>query len=1063
MLIYHNSQDQNYRRPFGAAAVSSAVQLWLDAEKAVSATLRLWWNPTGEELIPMEREGARFTVTFNVPDTAGLLWYYFIVTDAEGRQYYYGNSPDRLGGQGCLWQHDPAAYQITVYKPQAVPQWYKDALVYQIFPDRFCRGQDWQQRVAEACADEKRKGPRRVIQQDWNDTPFYTRAPGGAVTRWAFFGGTLQGVCEKLDYLRSLGVTAIYLNPIFKAASNHRYDTADYMAIDPMLGDEKGFEEFCALAQERGISVILDGVFSHTGADSVYFDKYGNYGGNGAWENEDSPYRGWYRFTEGEPGYECWWGVTDLPNVEELDPSYSRFICGEEGVVRHWLAKGARGWRLDVADELPDAFIEQVRAALKAEKPDGVLIGEVWEDASNKESYGVPRRYFSGDELDAAMNYPLREMLLHYVLGQCDAVTLCRRMRSLQENYPKENFYGAFNLISGHDRTRVLTVLGEAPALQSEQEKENFRLSPEARKKALKRLKLLSALQYASPGVPCTYYGDEAGMEGYEDPFNRGPYPWGKEDEDLLLHYRVLGQLYQQHPALKDGDYRPFAGKGNVYGFYRENQQEKLLVLANPSGEELVYTAEEAGIRRALELLSSTELAVKDGSFEVTLPAMSAAILLLEEQPAPRAELSRAVGVLCHITSIPGGKLGKSARQFVDFLHKAGMKLWQVLPINPVGLGDSPYFSPSVFAGDPRLIDPKEAVDPKGYKAFCQENAFWLEDHALFCALREKFNNAPWQDWPADARDRTELEGYRKKLKKQIEACKKQQYTFFAQWDALRAYAAEKGISIVGDLPIYVAPDGVDTWAHREDFQLDEQGRLRSRAGCPPDYFSPDGQDWGNPLYNWEEMAKTGYDWWLQRLKACACRYDAIRMDHFRGFAAYYSIPAGKTAKDGQWLHGPGANLFFTAKSQLGELKLLAEDLGSLDAGVYNLLKRTGMPGMNIWQFHAAEMQKMTEEEAASRIFYSGTHDNQTLVGWCKSSFPEEDALEKAEEVIEALYESKAPWVIFQLQDLLDLGDEARMNVPGVAEGNWHWQAEKKLLTAAVARRFATLAKKNKR
>lgn len=1063
MLIYHNSHEESYRRPFGAAEVSSCVRLRLDATDALSATLRLWTDGEGEQLLPMEKEGDIFTISFKTPEKAGLLWYYFLVEGQDGVTYRYGNQRDGLGGEGCLYGHEPPSYQITVYRKAEVPEWYKNALVYQIFPDRFRRGADWAELAERAAHPESWVGPRRVIQQDWNDTPFYTRDETGAVTRWPFFCGTLSGVQEKLRYLKSLGMTAIYFNPIFRAASNHRYDTADYRTIDPMLGDEESFRVLCEEAKKLGISVILDGVFSHTGADSIYFDKNGNFGGEGAFDNEESPYYKWYRFTpDREPGYECWWGVTDLPNVEELEPTYLDYICGEDGVVRHWLKAGARGWRLDVADELPDRFIEEVRKAIKAEKPDGVLIGEVWEDASNKQSYGETRRYFSGDELDAVMNYPLREMLLDYVMGTCRAETLCRRMTSLMENYPPENFYGAFNLIDGHDRARALTVLGGAPEDLSDIGKERYRLPEGERALAVQRLKLMSVLQYASPGVPCLFYGDEAGVEGYADPFNRGTYPWGREDEDLLGHYRTLGLIYNEHPVLKSGSYRPFHEGGAVYGFWRENEDERILVLANRSLEEEATYTVEVSEKWALELLTSKPVLIEDGKLTITLPPCTARMVLLTAPPH-RTKMERSAGILCHVSSIPGGKMGRGARDFVDFLADAGMKLWQILPLNPTGLGDSPYLSPAVFAGNPALIDESEPVDPAGYAEFCEKNAYWLDDYALYAALKVYYKDAPWQEWPAGARDRTRLSQYRQRLAAEIETLRQEQYRFFAQWDALRAYANERGIRIIGDLPIYVAPDSADTWAHRRDFLLNEKGYRKARAGVPPDYFTPDGQDWGNPLYDWAAMEQDGYTWWIERLKTCRERYDYVRLDHFRSFSAYYAIPAEKSAKEGDWQPGAGMRFFRAVREALGDVGIIAEDLGALDAGVYNLLQRSGFPGMSVWQFNAFEMMEMDEEEMARRIFYSGTHDNQTLPGWCADTFPEEDARDKSDEIIGTIFESGAPWAIIQLQDMLGLGDEARLNVPGTPDGNWHWTADEELLTTEIAAKYKTLVEWSER
>ncbi len=316
----------------------------------------------------------------------------------------------------------------------------------------------------------------------------------------AVLGRNARGIEEKLPYLASLGVTVLYLNPIFEAASNHRYDTADYTRVDPLLGRKKDFESLCEAARKRGIRIVLDGVFNHTGADSVYFDKFGNYG-------TAEKYRSWFRFGDQyRHGYECWWDVPDLPNVEENDPSFREFLCGEDGVVRRWLRRGASGWRLDVADELPDSLIRDIRAAMKEEKEDSLLLGEVWEDASNKVSYGALREYFLGSELDATMHYPFRTAVLDFLLGKIHAQAACDAFWTIQEHYPKENLYAALNLIGSHDRARVLTVLGGD----------------------VNALKMAMFLQFALPGVPSIYYGDEAGMTGGTDPYNRGSFPWGK-------------------------------------------------------------------------------------------------------------------------------------------------------------------------------------------------------------------------------------------------------------------------------------------------------------------------------------------------------------------------------------------------------------------------------------------------------------------------------------------------------------------------------------------------------
>ncbi len=420
--------------------------------------------------------------------------------------------------------------------------------------------------------------------QDWNDTPFYCRDEKNNVTRWPFFGGTLRGIREKLPYLRDLGVGALYLNPIFLASSNHKYDTADYMKIDPGFGDEGEFLSLCLAAREMGIRIILDGVFSHTGDDSVYFNRYGNFPNPGAFSEEESPYDSWYRFGPEHPaGYECWWGIDALPNVEETDPGFQAHICGTNGVIRKWLRLGASGWRLDVADELPDTFIAAVRAAGKAEKADALLMGEVWEDASRKVSYGQLRKYFWGSELDCTMHYPFRAGAISFMLGQTDAGRFAAQMETLREHYPPSALNGALNLLGTHDTPRILTVLGEAPEPDSETAKEHYRLPPEQRALAIKRLKLLDILLFTCPGIPCVYYGDESGMEGFADPFNRGPYPWGREDRELQDHIRKLSHLRKAHSALRCGETAYLAPAPAVFGIKRTLAHEGILSYVNRS------------------------------------------------------------------------------------------------------------------------------------------------------------------------------------------------------------------------------------------------------------------------------------------------------------------------------------------------------------------------------------------------------------------------------------------------------------------------------------------------
>ena len=1040
MLLYHNSRQAAYRSPFGAAPVGSSLTLSLDAAvpEGTAVILRLWQE--GETRLSMAPSGEnRWSCTLTLPEEPGLLWYYFVI-EAPGKTLYYGKTAQCAGGSGALTETPPESWQITVYVPQTLPAWYENSVAYQIFPDRFHRGRDWQACQQAAAHPEGWKGSHRLVVQDWNDRPFYCKDSQGRVTRWPFFGGTLEGIREKLPYLQSLGIGVIYLNPIFTASSNHKYDTGDYLTIDPGFGDTAGFQRLCRDAADHGISILLDGVFSHTGDDSIYFNRWGNYPAPGAFSRSGSPYDSWYRFDEKYPcGYESWWGVDSLPDVEETNPDYQEFICGPEGVIRTWLRLGASGWRLDVADELPDSFIRRIRQAGLAERPDALLLGEVWEDASNKVSYHTLRPYLLGHELDCTMHYPFRAGTVAFLLGHLDAQELAERLDTLQENYPPSALYGALNLIGSHDTPRILTVLGEAPDNLSPQQQEEYTLPPHQRELALRRLRLLQVLQFTSPGVPCIYYGDEAGMEGFADPLNRGPFPWGHGEEGLTAQVRILSQLRQEYPVLIHGTVAYGAPHPEVFFMERTLEDVSVQIYVNRSEEHTLSLEVPAC---ALELLSGQ---IRREGERLHLPPLSAALLYREGtdparfSPLPAAaRMPKGPGLLCPVFSLPGkaptGTIADGLR-FLEVLHQTGWKNWMLLPLCPPGLGNSPYSSPCVFAGDPRLVSPALSAPPEGFDAFCRENAYWLEDYALFTLLHRVYQ-LPWQQWPQAARDRENLAELRRQYASQLREIQETQYRFFAQWEQLHQKARSLGISLIGDLPIYAALDSAETWAHREQFQLDSQGYPILRAGCPPDYFSPEGQDWGNPLYLWPAMTADGFTWWKQRLRQALRCYDFLRLDHFRSFAAYYAIPAESTPKEGYWMKGVGVAFFREMAREFGTLPIVAEDLGALDSQVSVLLRHTGLAGMHVWQFSQEEMLRLSPEEAAHRVFFSGTHDNQTLAGFLRSTG---DARAPAE-ILRQLLASPAGAVILPVQDVLGLGDEARINVPGVAQGNWGWR-----------------------
>ena len=409
----------------------------------------------------------------------------------------------------------------------------------------------------------------------------YLPNENGKIINNDFFGGDLKGIELKLDYLKSLGVTAIYLNPIFKAFSNHRYDTGNYLEIDSLLGDINDFKSLIEKANNLGIKIILDGVFNHTGDDSIYFNKYGNYDSVGAYQDKNSKYYKWYNFTEYPNRYEAWWGITTLPAINESNEDYVEYITGKGGVLEYYTKMGIGGWRLDVVDELPSAFVEKIRKAVKGVNEDAIIIGEVWEDVSNKISYGVRRKYLQGKELDSAMNYPLKEAIIKFIKYK-DAYSLAYLVKEQIDHYPKKTLDALMNIISTHDTPRLLTVVGgEDPNGKSKAELANLMITKDNMAKAVFKLKVASLLQYTLCGVPSLYYGDEAGMQGYTDPLNRRCYPWGQEDKELIAWYKKLGQIRSNYSAFKNGDYAEIFVTEGVYIFKRFDEQTEVMVAVN--------------------------------------------------------------------------------------------------------------------------------------------------------------------------------------------------------------------------------------------------------------------------------------------------------------------------------------------------------------------------------------------------------------------------------------------------------------------------------------------------
>lgn len=466
----------------------------------------------------------------------------------------------------------------------STPEWFRGRVMYHIFVDRFCRGEG-----------EVAKRDDAVMNPDWErGIPQYPKQNGDRYTNNMFFGGNLWGVIEKLDYLASLGVGVIYLSPIFKAYSNHKYDTGNYLEIDGMFGGEAAFDKLVEEAGKRGMKIILDGVFNHTGDDSIYFDRYGKYGGVGAYSDPSSPFFGWYKFKNYPSDYESWWGIDILPKLNHSNDTCREFFVGRDGVVQKYLEKGIGGWRLDVADELSDEFLDGLRETAKATNPEAIIIGEVWENAADKVAYGRRRRYFGGRQLDSVMNYPLKNGIVEY-LRYGDAEILGDTLKELYSSYPENVCHSLMNILGTHDTERILSVLGSICDESvsgdglSNDELATKRMNTDQRAAAEKLLRMAAVIQYTVFGVPSVFYGDEVGVEGYHDPFCRMPFPWGREDTDLLAFYRRLGQIRAENSVFADGSFKITNTCGGFISYLREKNGCSVRIAVNRSEEDMSF------------------------------------------------------------------------------------------------------------------------------------------------------------------------------------------------------------------------------------------------------------------------------------------------------------------------------------------------------------------------------------------------------------------------------------------------------------------------------------------
>ena len=539
--------------------------------------------------------------TCEIPLESIGLHYFCVKITINGKTTWIKN--DIQNKCAVITDEDKPYWTITVYENWfEIPKWAQGKIMYQIFPDRFFQSDKY----------IPKEMPERVTKK-WNEMPNWAPEEDGDIHNNDFFMGNLKGIEEKLDYIKQLGVGIIYLNPIFYSQSNHRYDTSDYEIVDPYLGTNEDLKNLCDECHKLGIRVVIDGVFNHTGNDSKYFNEFGKFDTIGAFQGEESPYYNWYKKSN-NGNFEYWWGFKNLPVCDGNNEGWQNFIYGVDGIIDKWFALGIDGLRLDVADELTDEFIENVRIAVKRNKPDGFIIGEVWDNAITKEGYGKQRTYLLGKGLDSVMNYPFTNAILKYIrFGRSDYLT--ETLDEILTQYPKEAVNSLMNSLSTHDITRAMTTLvgdgiqnsrfnwvWDVPYSREWQYKRN-ELSSEKYEEAKQLMKLATTIQYFLPGNTCIYYGDEAGMYGYRDPFNRKCFPWNDIDNDLHDFYATLGKIKNRNTFLSEAEFRVLRADNDAFVFerflsdddndeYMENRRRKhaknrMLVAINRSDNEV--------------------------------------------------------------------------------------------------------------------------------------------------------------------------------------------------------------------------------------------------------------------------------------------------------------------------------------------------------------------------------------------------------------------------------------------------------------------------------------------
>ena len=691
----------------------------------------------------------------------------------------------------------------------------------------------------------------------------------------------------------------------------------------------------------------------------------------------------------------------------------------------------------------------------------------------------------SADSLDAiergAIGRRFQDVFEGFLCGEVSAFDFAEAYETLRENALPGDFARALDVLGGAgqaDQAYRMRLLARLAGVPFEDEREDIEraadiMEPGQLGLAKGRLWCASLIELLAVGLPVP---DSASVERACDELVAF---WGEEDADCEAIVRNAADMRLTLPLFAGPAVSVAAVNGDVIAFWCHGDDASVCVLVNAS----LYNAHDVPVpmvnEQVSEVIAGYGVPVADNAHAGVVPTVFAdadryarvhlyqlgtAILYFHGAQRLELPMQPGLGVLAHITSLPAngkkkalGTLGASARSFVDWLADAGVRYWQILPVNPTDDHGSPYAGISAFAGNVRLLEerPEAAgavTDAAEYAAFCEREADWLEPYACFMAIREKVGaGLVWQEWPKKYRTFNPSAVERDaKLSEAAERWRRGQFEFERQWKQLRAYANERGVQIVGDMPIYVSSDSSDVWANPQIFQLGADGLPDVVAGCPPDAFAVEGQIWGNPVYDWDALRESGYDWWLRRLERAFDLYDFVRLDHFIGFARYFSIPAGEKALAGAYRLGPGLDFFQVAYEKFGPLPVIAEDLGSITPCVRALVAACGFPGMDIVQFVDGGDPLSGYHPRPEKIAYTGTHDNQTIVGYCEARYPQLDAQEAARDLVQKVAECEAPVRVLPLQDVLGLGDEARMNEPGTTEGNWVWQANADAIAQAA-------------